>query len=118
MSWEIGFDHNWNRDIGYGVPADCDHPECSKGIDRGLAHVCGGEAYGGEHGCGLYFCSDHLRYKEIEGQLVQLCERCRSDRPPFPQKPDVGEWLYHKATDPSWAGWRAEQAARQEGPTP
>lgn len=23
MGWSIGFDSNWNRDVGYGVPATC-----------------------------------------------------------------------------------------------
>jgi hypothetical protein len=55
MSWALGFDGNWNRDIGYGVPSYCDHPKCSAKIDRGLAYVCcGQEPYGGD-GCGLYF---------------------------------------------------------------
>jgi hypothetical protein len=56
MSWAVGFDSNWKRDIGYGVPATCDRPGCGTGIDRGLAYVCGGQPYGGEEGCGLYFC--------------------------------------------------------------
>ena len=30
MGWSIGYDNNWNRDIGYGVPAFCDHPKCDK----------------------------------------------------------------------------------------
>ena len=60
MSWAIGFDSRWNRDIGYGVPATCDFPGCGVDIDRGLAFVCGGEPYGGEDGCGLYFCASHL----------------------------------------------------------
>jgi hypothetical protein len=46
MSWAIGYDGRWKRDIGYGVPAYCDHPGCNEEIDRGLAHVCGGEPYG------------------------------------------------------------------------
>ena len=37
MSWAVGFDSQWDRDIGYGVPAYCDHPGCGKEIDRGLA---------------------------------------------------------------------------------
>ena len=28
MGWSIGYDTNWKRDIGYGVPAKCDHPRC------------------------------------------------------------------------------------------
>lgn len=37
MGWSIGFDTRWKRDIGYGVPAECDHPTCGAQIDRGLA---------------------------------------------------------------------------------
>lgn len=40
MSWAVGYDTNWHRDIGYGVPAECDHPECTERIDRGLGYVC------------------------------------------------------------------------------
>ncbi len=43
MSWAVGFDETWQRDIGYGVPAYCDHPGCMAEIDRGLSYVCGGE---------------------------------------------------------------------------
>jgi len=28
MGWSIGYDGNWKRDIGYGVPAYCDFPGC------------------------------------------------------------------------------------------
>ena len=42
MGWAVGFDNNWNRDIGYGVPAICDFPGCGEEIDRGLGYVCGG----------------------------------------------------------------------------
>ena len=102
MSWEIGYDNKWARDIGYGVPCVCDHPLCAERIDRGLAHVCGGEPYGGELGCGLYFCSRHLHGSP------QRCDRCdESEEGPFDPKGDVPEWIEHKATDPSWAKWRA-----------
>jgi hypothetical protein len=119
MSWSIGFDHNWNRDIGYGVPAECDHPECDAEIDRGLSYVCGGQPYGEPHGCGLFFCDAHLLMKTVPGEpnidgaedeeTVQLCERCPlADEHPdaFTPKPDVKEWTDFKATDPSWAKWR------------
>jgi hypothetical protein len=108
MSWSIGFDANWNRDIGYGVPAFCDHPDCGKKIDRGLAYVCGGQPYGGEFGCGLYFCGDHLYCGEKE----QLCQRCdnHDNLSPFEPTPDHPDWINHKATDPSWAEWRKEQS--------
>lgn len=106
MSWAVGFDTTWNRDIGYGVPAWCDHPKCHRKIDRGLAHVCGGEPYGGDKGCGLYFCSRHLYYRRPEGPF---CFRCSNYKPPYRRiKPDHPEWIRWKLTDESWAGWRAE----------
>jgi hypothetical protein len=101
MSWAVGFDINWNRDIGYGVPAFCDHPDCTEEIDRGLAWVCGGEPYGGERGCGLYFCAKH------GGGM--LCARCRKGREPFSAKPDHPTWVQHKMTHPSWAEWRRQE---------
>jgi hypothetical protein len=55
MGWSIGYDSKWQRDIGYGVPGVCDDPACAEKIDRGLSYVCGGEPYGGDEGCGLYF---------------------------------------------------------------
>lgn len=106
MSWSIGFDTNWRRDIGYGVPAFCDHPKCDKRIDRGLAHVCGGDAYGGENGCGLFFCSAHLAYY-TENRAAH-CKRCGTYKPPYTAKPDHPTWVRHKLTDDSWAEWRAE----------
>jgi hypothetical protein len=107
MGWSIGYDEKWDRDIGYGVPAICDHPECSVEIDRGLAYVCGGEPFGGEHGCGLYFCSMHLCYVGA----VQKCARCRSRKKPFAPKPDVPQWMRHKLVDESWKAWRDENPA-------
>lgn len=105
MSWSIGYDENWARDIGYGVPAICDHPKCSEKIDRGLSYVCGGEPYGGEKGCGLFFCPEHLTASGV-------CRRCATKKKPFEPKPDTPEWINHKATDPSWAEWRKEQEAK------
>lgn len=105
MSWAVGFDHNWRRDIGYGVPATCDHPDCNERIDRGLAYVCGGEPWGGEHGCGLFFCSQH---RTIGAKGLFVCERCDAGASPFQPKPDHPEWLEWKLTDESWAAWRAE----------
>lgn len=112
MGWSIGHDHNWNRDIGYGVPATCDHPGCGTRIDRGLSYVCGGEPYGGEKGCGLFFCSEHLmfRTKHNSFQGPQRCERCveEDESDPFEPTPDVPEWLQWKLTDESWQRWRDE----------
>jgi len=109
LGWQIGFDSNWNRDIGYGVPATCDRPGCGKPIDRGLSYVCGGEPYGGEHGCGLYFCEQHLTgYRKAGDRHVQVCGRCNKYRPPYDPTPDTREWIEWKLADESWAAWRAE----------
>lgn len=103
MGWSIGYDSNWDRDIGYGVPATCDHPGCTEEIDRGLSYVCGGEPYGGEHGCGLYFCGEHLYMAS-----PQRCDRCIAGEEPYKPKPDVLEWISWKLTDESWQQWRDE----------
>lgn len=101
MGWSIGYDDNLDRDIGYGVPAYCDHPDCHETIDRGLAYVCSDQQpYGGEEGCGLYFCSKHQNYR---GQ----CERCRSGERPFTAKAEHPRWAKHVLTDASWASWRS-----------
>lgn len=110
MGWSIGYDSDWQRDIGYGVPALCDHPGCSKKIDRGLFYVCGGDAYGGEHGCGLYFCAAHLYF--TGDKKGQRCERCVDDKEPFTAKPDVPRWIRHKLKHSSWAQWRSEKPRR------
>ena len=104
MGWSIGFDEKWNRDIGYGVPAFCDAPRCRQKIDRGLSYVCGGEPYGGDDWCGLYFCHAHL--------AEDLCRRCRAGLEPYKPKPDHPEWIQHKETDPSWAECRRERGRK------
>ncbi len=106
MGWEIGFDERWNRDIGYGVLAWCDHPDCQVEIDRGLGFVCGGEPYGGHRGCGLYFCYKHRSYRS-------LCARCMRTQDPFEPKPEHPVWICHRLTDPSWAEWRKDQGLPQ-----
>lgn len=95
MGWSIGYDEKWQRDIGYGVPAFCDHPGCGAEIDRGLAHVCTDEMpHGGPDGCGLYFCHAHGGGE------------CQHDG--FKPTPDHPRWIAHKLTDDSWAQWRSE----------
>lgn len=106
MSWAVG-DAKDGRDAGYGVPALCDHPDCDKRIDRGLSYVCGMINTDGEdRGCGLHFCTDHLRYSPKFGQFCFRCWPRR--REPFDRKPDVREWVEHKLTDESWQRWRDE----------
>lgn len=51
------------REAGYGVEAECDHPDCHETIDRGLGYLCGRNPLGHkdaeEPGCGNYYCSKH-----------------------------------------------------------
>lgn len=115
MGWSIGYDKNWQRDVGYGVPAICDFPKCNVEIDRGLGHVCGSDPYGGEFGCGLYFCTEHLTYRKPRGHdsEVQNCDRCLKHKNPFKPKPDTEEWTNFKLTDESWAEWRKKQGIKE-----
>lgn len=106
MGWSIGYDDKWKRDIGYGVPATCDHPGCGAEIDRGLSYVCGGEAYGGDKGCGLYFCSKHLYVSVTHNPDPQMCSQCCDGEEPCEPTPDVAEWIEWKLTDDSWKQWR------------
>lgn len=110
MGWSLGYDDHWKRDVGYGVPATCDHPGCNAKIDRGLSYVCGSEPFGGDHGCGLHFCGKHLRMRQPRGsdRVVSLCPRCYGYRPPYKAKPDHEEWIEWKLTDESWGPWRLE----------
>lgn len=110
MGWSIGYDNNWKRDIGYGVPATCDQPKCNEKIDRGLAYVCGGQKpYGGENGCGLYFCEKHQHYHSFRGgDTGFFCKRCIAHKTSYKPKPDHEEWIKHKMTHESWATWRKE----------
>lgn len=111
MGWSIGFDNSWNRDIGYGVPAYCDSPDCWAEINRGLSYVCGGDPFGGERGCGLFFCSHHLFYT---ARGVPLCRRCLRNREPYEAKPDHQDWNQHKLAHESWKQWREENPTEVE----
>ncbi|MGW7087547.1 hypothetical protein ACWGH2_29180 [Streptomyces sp. NPDC054871] len=54
---------------GYSVEAVCERDGCKATIDRGLGHLCGKTPGGDEHGCGGYFCGEHLTYNN-------QCETC------------------------------------------
>ncbi len=103
MGWSLGYDDEWGRWIGYGVPAYCDYPGCNKEIDRGLSYVCGNDPYGGEFGCGLYFCGEHGGFGKHH-----LCERCEEGKEPFEPKKEHPDWIKHLLTDKSWKQWRKE----------
>jgi len=100
MGWSIGWDNTWKRDIGYGVPALCDHPDCNEKIDRGLNYICGGVPYGSDKGCGLFFCEKHKN--------LDLCERCENNEDPFEPKEDIDDWTTFKLYASSWEEWRKE----------
>lgn len=105
------------RWAGYGVPAECDWPDCTEMIDRGMGFKC--EDHGGyvlmldgepisysrfedepdaeeewtqTPGCGLYFCEQHR-----EDTTAHIA---------FRAKPDHPTWVNHMLTDESWADWR------------
>lgn len=79
MGWASGRNHA-GRDVGYSVPATCDLAGCEAKIDLGLYYVCGGMHDGDEHGCGDYFCGEHLSYywrgESEEEMSPQLCDKC------------------------------------------
>lgn len=108
MSWAVGYNTRWQRDIGYGVPSWCDHPGCYEEIDRGLSYICGGLDYA-ENGCGLAFCPKHHFLADNGDGFV--CERCLAGKPSFQPSLDTDEWIEHKMTDPSWEEWRRELPA-------
>lgn len=92
--WGMGWDSKWRRWVGDCVPSICDEPSCDEEIDRGLSHVCGGDSFGGEYGCGLYFCEDHLVTTTVidVSTWVDVCERCSKGEQPFEPKADTKQW--------------------------
>lgn len=105
MGWSYGL--VGGRDVGYGVPAYCDHPDCNTEIDRGLGYICGYQQIGGgEEGCGNFFCSVHGG--------GTLCQRCAEGKDAFPEKADHPKWLRWKLRDSSWADWRRQNAEAVE----
>lgn len=100
MGWSIGWCPNWNRDIGYGVPAYCDFPGCNEEIDRGLSYKCLNED---DFECTLFFCENHRI----------ACEDCESCY--LVAKPNEHpEWINWKLTDESWKQWREENPEEVE----
>jgi hypothetical protein len=63
------------REAGYAVDAICDDKDCTAKIDRGFYYLCGRMPGGDEHGCGGYFCGEHL-FHMAGHDLPQLCEPC------------------------------------------
>lgn len=105
MSWAVGVNGE-GRDVGYGVPAHCDHPGCTAEIERGISYTCGGEPGGGEHGCGLFVCGKHQFGNKHSYQLCRHCADRRHKR--LTASADHPEWINHKLTDETWQQWRDE----------
>lgn len=101
MGYAIYWVDKHRRFGGYGVPAQCEHPDCRRRIHRGLAFLCGSEPGGDETGCGLYFCEKHRLG-------VGLCERCAKGKRPFRAKPDTKVWMRHLLKNRTWRQWRDE----------
>lgn len=76
MGWAHG-DLADGREVGYAVPTTCEQEGCEAAIDRGLAYLCG-EMHGqdDQHGCGRYFCGEHLFYAEPECVTHAVCGTC------------------------------------------
>lgn len=110
--YRVNKDTGGYRYGGYGVPAICEHPDCSEEINRGMSYACGGEPFS-EYGCDNYFCSKHLVYHcfNVGGgrECKEVCERCDKRKNPFSQKPETKEWIEHVLKDESWEEWRKEE---------
>lgn len=105
MGWSIGHCDKWNRDIGYGVVAYCDHPKCNEVIDRGLSYLCGDINKDG--GCGLHFCEARRSHYLVRSE-VTVCDPCKRGRQPYKQKQDHPDWIKWKLKHYSWKRWREE----------
>lgn len=77
MGWAHCGQDSEGREIGYGVEAVCDHPDCDVIIDRGMSYACGDTHGDGDNTvdytyCEKYFCSAHLYF----GHETQQCMAC------------------------------------------
>jgi len=81
MGWGYCGKDSKGRDIGYTIPATCDHPGCNEKIDRGLSYVCGRMHGDDEYSCEKYFCEKHRSNYLITDQdeIYQVCSTCRDE---------------------------------------
>ena len=135
MSWCIGFSKEQNRDVGYGVPAICDHPGCSNAINRGIGYLCC-EDISHVASCQGYFCEDHRHnytlgdeLEDMEPEELEELEELgvNIDDPETQLRIAEGDiirchhqaierkesavWLEHCLTDDSWETWRNQNPA-------
>lgn len=84
MGWAHCGTDGLGREVGYGVPAECDHPGCGAAIDRGLAYCCGGMHFDTGNGCARYFCGEHLYAHDCDpGDGLVKVERCEACNKPL-----------------------------------
>lgn len=79
MGWSDCGTDSQGRPIGYGHEGTCDHPGCTRPLNRGLYYACGGMHGKTEVGCEGYFCDEH-RDTTVwmpDGLLVAVCAQCR-----------------------------------------
>lgn len=79
MGWAYGRDGSrpfGDQEVGYGVPATCEHPGCNEEIDRGLAYACGEQPYEGENYCNKFFCYSHLYWSPDDPEAGRIGFRC------------------------------------------
>lgn len=124
MSWSIGYCSNHKRDIGYGVPAPCDHPGCNVIIDRGMSYLCC-ENIHHSVSCGGYFCAEHrdnyvyadevpdMDDEELEALGLDGSEAEEDDddgviacRHRIEPRKEAVEWLEFMLSNESWQKWR------------
>jgi hypothetical protein len=69
-------------EAGYDVTATCEEDGCTEQIDRGLDNLCGSEPGTPDDGCGKYFCSRHLGYRDwdTDEPQPQSCRACFEQR--------------------------------------
>ncbi len=107
MGWSGPMPNAEGRMVGYAVDAVCDAPGCEEAIDRGLAYVCGDMHDGGDYGCGLYFCGNHLFF----GIPGQICEPCNVEwEKEHPEEVAADEQEFQERCEHIRAGRKADGA--------
>lgn len=134
MSWAIGFSENQNRDVGYAVPAICDHPGCTAEIDRGIAYMCCEISPDHHATCGGFYCAYHresyiygdelddMDESELEAHNIDKDSDAVAEaiddgdivkclHEPIEKGKENAAWLEHCLKDETWQDWRNENPA-------
>ncbi|OTG87924.1 hypothetical protein [Acinetobacter sp. ANC 3813] len=135
MSYACYTSEKNGREQGHGVPAVCDHPDCTNEIDRGMGHLCF-ENPNIEASCGGFYCSDHsdlsvtITEDEFDGldddEALELAQSYGLDEVPVfdedgyfyicNHKPieykESRKWLQFIHDDESWQTWLEKEPVR------